>query len=106
MTEPLTPAIAEIETELDARASVPPRLTKEETDRRRLENEHVLKQQPHSLWYYSWRRLKRNKLAMLGIGYYYRAYFHRRLASFLAPFDPNMQVLEYSTKSIGLRVMS
>src|SRR5438128_533852 len=55
MTEPLTPAIEEIETELDARASVPPRMTKEETDRRRLENEHVLKQQPHSLWYYSWR---------------------------------------------------
>jgi ABC-type dipeptide/oligopeptide/nickel transport system permease subunit len=103
MTEPLTPAIAEIETELDARASVPPRLTKEETDRRRLENEHVLKQQPHSLWYYSWRRLKRNKLAMLGLGITIALIFIAALASFLAPFDPNMQVLEYSTKSIGFK---
>jgi ABC-type dipeptide/oligopeptide/nickel transport system permease subunit len=82
-------------------ASVPARLTKAETDRRRAENESILKTTPHSLWYYSWRRLRRNKLAMLGLGITILLILVAAGASFLAPFDPNLQVLEYSTKPMG-----
>src|SRR5438067_12368582 len=91
-------ATEEIREELIARGSVPPRLTKEETARRRAENESILQQQPHSLWYYSWRRLRRNRLAMIGLVITFVLIIVAVFASFLAPFDPNMQVLEYSTK--------
>jgi ABC-type dipeptide/oligopeptide/nickel transport system permease subunit len=95
------PAVEEIREELLARGSVPTRLTKEETDRRRTENEHVLKQQPHSLWYYSWRRMRRNKLAMAGLVITIVLVVVAVLAPVLAPFDPNLQVLEYSTMPVG-----
>jgi ABC-type dipeptide/oligopeptide/nickel transport system permease subunit len=84
-------------------AMMPPRLTKDETDRRRIENDSILQQQPHSLWYYSWRRLRRNKLAFIGLCITIVLIFVAVFASFLAPFDPNMQVLEYSTKPIGFQ---
>jgi len=83
--------------------TMPPRLTKDEADRRKTENESVLKQQPHSLWYYSWRRLRRNKLAIAGLCITIVLIFIAVFASFIAPFDPNMQVLEYSTKPIGFQ---
>jgi ABC-type dipeptide/oligopeptide/nickel transport system permease subunit len=95
------PAVEETREELLARGSVPTRLTKEETDRRRTENEHVLKQQPHSLWYYSWRRMRRNKLAMAGLVITIVLVVVAVLAPVLAPFDPNLQVLEYSTMPVG-----
>jgi peptide/nickel transport system permease protein len=95
------PAVEEIREELLARGSVPTRLTKEETDRRRMENEHVLKQQPHSLGYYSWRRMRRNKLAMAGLVITIVLIVVAVLAPVLAPFDPNLQVLEYSTMPVG-----
>src|SRR5581483_2507071 len=94
-------AVEEVREELLARASVPPRLTKEETDRRRAENELVLQATPHSLWYYSWRRLKRNRLAMAGLVITLILIIVAVFASELAPFDPDMQVLEYSTEPIG-----
>ena len=80
-----------------------PRITKEETERRKLENESVLQQQPHSLWYYSWRRLRRNRLAMAGLAFTVLLIFTAVFAPELAPFDPNMQVLEYSTEPIGFQ---
>lgn len=55
----------------------------------------------HSLWYYSWKRLKRNKLAMAGL---YILIFMSLVAIFaplIAPFDPNAQILEYSAKQSG-----
>ncbi len=82
-------------------SDVPHRLGKDEIDRRRHENESVLKQTPRSLWYYSWRRMKRNKLAMLGLGITFALILIAAGASFLAPFDPNSQVLEYSTEPSG-----
>jgi ABC-type dipeptide/oligopeptide/nickel transport system permease subunit len=81
----------------------PPRITKQEAERRKLENEHVLQQQPHSLSYYSWRRLKRNRLAMAGLIITFVLIIVAVFASWFAPFDPDMQVLEYSTKPIGFQ---
>ncbi len=81
----------------------PPRLTKAEAERRKTENDLVLQLKPHSLWYYSWRRMRRNRLAMAGLIITVVLIVVAVLASTLAPFDPNMQVLEYSTKPIGFQ---
>ena len=91
----------EVREELVARASVPPRISKEEAERRRTENDSILHEEPHSLWFYSWRRLKRNKLAMAGLIITIVLIFVAVLAGMIAPFDPDMQVLEYSTEPIG-----
>lgn len=58
---------------------------------------------PRSLTYYSWKRLKRNKLAMGGLIVTFLLIIVAAGASFLAPFDPNLQVLEYATKPSGFR---
>lgn len=55
----------------------------------------------HSLWYYSWRRLKRNKLAMAGLIVTCLLVMIALLADVLAPYDPNAQILEYATKESG-----
>lgn len=97
------PAVEEIRKDLIARTSVPPRLSKAEAEHRKAENDEVLKEQPHSLWYYSWRRLRRNRLAMAGLIITIFLVFIAVFANDLAPFDPNMQVLEYSTEPIGFQ---
>jgi peptide/nickel transport system permease protein len=56
-----------------------------------------------SLWYYSWRRLKRNKLAMIGMGTTIFLVIIAIAAPLIAPFDPDMQVLEYATKPSGFK---
>jgi oligopeptide transport system permease protein len=56
---------------------------------------------PKSLWYYSWKRLKRNKLAFGGLIVTVLLVVLAAMAGVLAPFDPNVQVLEYSTKPSG-----
>lgn len=56
-----------------------------------------------SLWYYSWKRLKRNKLAMAGLYMTCFIVLVAILADFIAPFDPNLQVLEYSTMPSGFQ---
>ncbi len=55
----------------------------------------------HSLWYYSWRRLKRNKLAMAGLIVTCLLVVIALLANVLSPYDPNAQILEYATKESG-----
>lgn len=55
----------------------------------------------HSLWYYSWKRLKRNKLATLGLCVTVALIIVALLAGILAPSDPNAQILEYATKESG-----
>jgi ABC-type dipeptide/oligopeptide/nickel transport system permease subunit len=65
--------------------------------------EEMLKEKPRSLWYYSWKRLKRNGLAMAGLVVTFLIILIAAFASFLAPFDPNMQVLEYATKPSGFK---
>ena len=65
--------------------------------------EEMLKEKPRSLWYYSWKRLKRNRLAMAGLIVTFLIILVAAFASFLAPFDPNLQVLEYATKPSGFK---
>lgn len=55
----------------------------------------------HSLWYYSWKRLKRNKLAMAGLWTLVLLIIIALLAPFVSPFDPNLQILEFAAKPIG-----
>ncbi len=57
----------------------------------------------HSLWYYSWIRFKRNKLAMAGLITLIILILIAITAPFLAPFDPNDQTLEYATKPSGFK---
>ncbi|MBS1516508.1 MAG: ABC transporter permease [Bacteroidetes bacterium] len=53
-----------------------------------------------SLWYYSWKRLKRNKLAMVGLVTIAILIVIAVTAPIIAPFDPNQQILEYAAKEI------
>jgi len=55
----------------------------------------------HNLWYYSWKRLKRNRLAMVGLWVLVFMVLVALLAPLIAPFNPNQQILEYSAKPIG-----
>lgn len=55
----------------------------------------------HSLWYYSWIRFKRNKLAMAGLFTLILLILIALSAPLLAPFNPNDQTLEYATKQSG-----
>jgi peptide/nickel transport system permease protein len=57
----------------------------------------------HSLWYYSWIRFKRNKLAMAGLVILTLLILMAIFAGLLAPFEPNDQTLEYATKSSGFK---
>src|SRR5687768_13726737 len=59
--------------------------------------------QPHSLWWYSWRRLKRNRRAVAGLIIVSILVFVAIFADFLAPIDPNRQILEYAEKPTGFR---
>ncbi|MEP7235023.1 MAG: hypothetical protein ABI778_06985, partial [Ignavibacteriota bacterium] len=65
--------------------------------------DEMLKEKPRSLWHYSWKRLKRNRLAMAGLVVTFAIILIAAFASFLAPFDPNLQVLEYATKPSGFK---
>lgn len=58
---------------------------------------------PRSLWYYSWKRLKRNRLAMAGLYVLVFMVLVAILADFIAPFNPNAQILEYATKTMGFK---
>ena len=57
----------------------------------------------HSLWYYSWIRFKRNKLAMAGLITLVLLILVALTAGILAPNDPNDQTLEYATKPSGFK---
>jgi oligopeptide transport system permease protein len=54
-----------------------------------------------SLWYYSWIRFKRNKLAMAGLVMICLLVLIAIAADFISPFDPIDQTLEYATKPSG-----
>lgn len=56
-----------------------------------------------SLWYYSWKRLKRNRLAMAGLYVLIFLVLVAVLADVIAPFNPNSQILEYATKPMGFK---
>lgn len=54
-----------------------------------------------SLWYYSWIRFKRNRLAMAGLITIIFLIIVALIAGILSPYDPISQTLEYATKPIG-----
>jgi peptide/nickel transport system permease protein len=56
-----------------------------------------------SLWYYSWIRFKRNRLAMAGLFTLFLLILIAIFARFLSPFDPIDQTLEYATKPSGFK---
>mgnify|MGYP001241896408 CR=1 FL=1 len=64
-------------------------------------NKFNIEDKSHSLWYYSWKRLKRNKLAMAGLWTLVIIVLIALFAPLIAPFDPNQQILEFAAKPIG-----
>lgn len=56
-----------------------------------------------SLWYYSWIRFKRNRLAMAGLILIIFLVLVALTAGIISPFDPIDQTLEYATKPIGFK---
>lgn len=56
-----------------------------------------------SLWYYSWIRFKRNRLAMAGLFLIGFLILVALMAGLISPYDPIDQTLEYATKQIGFR---
>lgn len=56
-----------------------------------------------SLWWYSWQRMKKNKLAMVGLVIVLFLVLVAVLADLLAPMEPDRQVLEYARKDSWFR---
>ena len=52
----------------------------------------------HSLWYYSWLRLKRNKIALTGLIIISLLIIVAVFADILSPFNPDSQILEFATR--------
>ena len=66
-----------------------------------IESQGTIKEHSRSLWYYAWKRLKRNKLAMVGLTTLILLILTAILADVISPFDPNNQILEFATKPIN-----
>lgn len=64
-------------------------------------DEVIQEEKTYSLWHYSWKRLKRNRLAMVGLWILMILVFVALTAPIIAPFNPNQQILEYSAKPAG-----
>lgn len=64
-------------------------------------DEVIQDERSHNLYYYSWKRLKRNKLAMLGLWVLIFLSLVALTAPLISPFNPNQQILEYSAKPVG-----
>ena len=58
---------------------------------------------PRSLWWYSWRRLRRNRRAIAGLCIVALLVLVAVFADLIVPMDPNRQILEYSEKPSGFR---
>ncbi|HMS64608.1 MAG TPA: ABC transporter permease [Ignavibacteria bacterium] len=64
-------------------------------------DEVLIDENSHNLWYYSWKRLKRNRLAMVGLWVLVFLIVVALTAPLIAPFNPNQQILEFAAKPIG-----
>lgn len=64
-------------------------------------DEIIQDERSHTLYYYSWKRLKRNKLAMAGLWVLVILIIVALTAPLIAPYNPNQQTLEYAAKPIG-----
>lgn len=54
-----------------------------------------------SLWWHSWRRLKKNRLAMIGMGIVIFMALVALLAPVISPHSPTRQILDYSDQDAG-----
>lgn len=59
--------------------------------------------QAESLWQVSWKKLRRSISAMIGLYLIGLLIFLAIFADIVSPFDPNLQVLEYTVKPSGFR---
>ena len=62
-----------------------------------------IEQHGRSLWYYSWRRLRKNKLAMVGMVVLGLLIFVALFADIISPYNPNDQILEFATKPVNFQ---
>lgn len=69
------------------------------------EKKALQKKQQHgeSLWQVSWKKLKRSISAMIGLYLIGLIVFLAVFADVISPFDPDLQVLEYTVKPSGFR---
>ena len=63
-------------------------------------NYNIDTERNHSLWYYSWMRLKRNKFAVSGLVILLFMILVAIFADLLAPFNPDSQILEFASKPV------
>ncbi len=56
-----------------------------------------------SLWWYSWRRMRKNRLAMVGLAIITTMTLLAIFAPWVSPMDPNRQILDYVRKPSGFR---
>lgn len=68
-----------------------------------IESQDTMKEHSRSLWYYAWKRLKRNRLAMVGLTTLILLILTAILADIISPFDPNNQILEFATKPLNFK---
>ena len=87
----------------DQNTSLEAEIIKEGDERLEQPDFFLAEGKPRSLWYYSWRRLKRNRLAMAGLYVLIFMVLVAILADVIAPFNPNAQILEYATKTMGFK---
>jgi peptide/nickel transport system permease protein len=69
----------------------------------KFEQQEITLEHNKSLWFYAWKRLKRNKLAMVGLTTLFLLIIAALTAPLIAPFDPDSQLLEYATKPINFK---
>lgn len=74
-----------------------------EPDHAETEEEQKAEQSSRSLWWHAWRRLKRNRLGMVGLWIIAVLTFIAVFANFLAPHDPYRQIPDYSNRDAGFR---
>jgi len=66
-------------------------------------DDQLLTREHHSLWWDSWRRLKKNRLAMVGLVIFLLLVVVALIPMILAPMHPNRQILEYALKPSGFQ---
>lgn len=66
-------------------------------------DEPKIEQPGRSLWYYSWKRLRKNKLAMVGLFVLSFLIFVAIFADIISPYNPNDQILEFATKPVNFK---
>lgn len=93
----------EVKAELAAQGTVPQIPNNGPSTEDGAKQQTSLNAKPRSLWYYSWKRLKRNKLAMVGLSITLLLILLATAAPLIAPADPDQQINQYSTEPSGFK---